>query len=222
MGVRNAETTPERTCDPTDTRNVRDDLPGRAPPCPVTAPPMRRKLSPVELGRRNPSEVHTGPRHPVSVVLENVRSAHNVGAVLRTADALALAHVYLCGITPPGDHIAVFKTALGADATVPWSHHPDAQAVVEALHADGVTVAVLELTDAPSSLDALTAARFPLALVVGNEVEGVSEALVAAADLALELPQWGAKHSLNASVAFGVAAYDLVRHARRLGLPGPD
>ena len=182
---------------------------------------MRRKLSSLDLGRLAPADAATQARHPVAVVLENVRSAHNVGAVLRTADALALAHVHLCGITPPGDHVAVFKTALGADATVPWTHHADAVALCRQLRASGHTIAALELTDAPTTVEALTASHFPLVLVVGNEVDGVSDELVALADVAIELPQWGAKHSLNASVAFGVAAYDLVRHARRLALDGP-
>ena len=186
-------------------------------PMPLLMPP-RRKLLPHELGRFTAPEAAAQPRHPVVAVLENVRSAHNVGAILRTADALALAQVHLCGITPRGDHGAVFKTALGADATVPWTHHADALALAARLCADGFTLAVLELTSDPTPIDALTQASFPLALVVGNEVEGVSEALVQMADVAIELPQWGAKHSLNASVAFGVAAYDVVRHARRLGV----
>ena len=183
---------------------------------------MLRKLTAADLARPAADAARAGARHAVSVVLDNVRSAHNVGAVLRTADALALAHVYLCGITPPGDHIAVFKTALGADASVPWSHAGSAREVVERLKRGGTTVAALELTTAPTPVEALTAAHFPLALVVGNEVDGVDADVLAACDFAIELPQWGAKHSLNASVAFGVAAYDLVRRARALDVPlGP-
>ncbi len=179
---------------------------------------MIRKLTAADLARPSADAARAGARHAVSVVLDNIRSAHNVGAILRTADALALAHVYLCGITPPGDTLAVFKTALGAEASVPWSHHATTREVVERLQSTGATVAVLEQTTAPTDIAGLTAAHFPLALVVGNEVDGVDPAVVAMADLAIELPQWGAKHSLNASVAFGVAAYDLVRRARAVGV----
>lgn len=180
---------------------------------------MLRKLTTAELARPSAQSAKVGHRHAVVAVLDNIRSAHNVGAILRTADALALAHVFLCGITPPGDHIAVFKTALGADASVPWSHAASAREVVEQFRRKGMTVAALELTASPTPVETLTASHFPLALVVGNEVDGVDAGVLAVCDLAIELPQWGAKHSLNASVAFGVAAYDLVRRARALGVP---
>ncbi len=179
-------------------------------------PRALRKLLTPEIARPSPAALAALPRHPVTAILDNIRSAHNVGAMLRTADAARLEALVLCGYTPTPEHAGVHKTALGAEDTVPWSHASDPLDAIAALRARGYTIAVLEHTTAPQAVDGLPLAAFPLALVVGNEVTGVSDAVVAAADLALELPQFGAKHSLNVSVAFGIAAYDLVRHVRRL------
>ena len=179
-----------------------------------------RKLQTAEIARPSPLELAARPRHPVTAILDNVRSAHNVGAMFRTADAAALERLVLAGFTPSPDHAGVHKTALGAEETVPWSVAPDAVEAVRTLRVGGYTVAVLEHTTRPTPIATLTLGHFPLALVVGNEVTGVSDAVVSETDLALELPQFGAKHSLNVSVAFGVAVYDLVRHYRRIaGLP---
>jgi tRNA G18 (ribose-2'-O)-methylase SpoU len=175
-----------------------------------------RKLQTAEIARPSPSALSALPRHPVTAILDNVRSAHNVGAMLRTADAARLEALVLCGYTPTPTHAGVHKTALGAEETVPWSQVPDPSEVVRTLRGRGYTIAVLEQTNRPTPLHTFTAAHFPLALVVGNEVTGVSDAVVAHADLALEVPQFGAKHSLNVSVAFGIAVYDLVRHFRRI------
>lgn len=179
------------------------------------ATPLRKLLT-AEIARPSPSALSALPRHPVTAILDNVRSAHNVGAMFRSADAAALEALVLCGYTPTPDHAGVHKTALGAEETVPWSQVPDPSEALQVLRARGYTIAVLEHTTRPTPLDALTAAHFPMALVVGNEVTGVSDAVVASADLALEVPQFGAKHSLNVSVAFGVAVYDLVRHYRQI------
>ncbi len=181
-----------------------------------------RKLKHEEIARADPSEVISLPKHPISVVVNDLRSVHNVGALFRTADALALAHLYLCGHTgTPANH-ALRKTALGAEETVSWSYHADALMVIETLRASGHTLAVLEITDDPTPVESLTASAFPLALVVGNEVDGVDDGIVERADLALEIAQYGAKQSLNVSVAFGIMAADLVRVFRRgrtLGQP---
>lgn len=154
--------------------------------------------------------------HPVAALLHRVRSAHNVGAMLRTADAAGLAHVYLTGFTPTPDHPSVHKTALGAEDWVPWTHAPDALACIARLKAEGWTVVALEQTADPRPLDALGLDAFPLCFVVGNEVEGVAPDVLAACDAAVEIPQFGQKHSLNVSVAFGIAAYDFVRRFRAL------
>ena len=148
--------------------------------------------------------------HPVSVVVHDVRSAHNVGSVFRTADAAGLAHVYLSGITPDPDHRGVAKTALGAQDSVAWSLAPDLPELLARLRAQGVTIAALERTPEAIVPEDVPMSAFPLALVLGNEVDGVSGEILALCDLVVGLPQWGAKASLNVSVAFGVAAYGLV------------
>ncbi|NNE71602.1 MAG: TrmH family RNA methyltransferase [Rhodothermales bacterium] len=175
-----------------------------------------RKLSTSEIARPEPAELVGASRHPIVVVVENVRSAYNVGSILRTADALMVRHVYLTGFTPPGDHRGVHKSALGAQDTVPWSHARDSVAILDALRRDGYCVAAAEITDSPSTAQDLDPGHFPLALVLGNEIEGVSESALERCHLALELPQFGAKHSLNVAVAFGVIGYDLVRRWHHL------
>ncbi len=169
-----------------------------------------RKLRPDELARPSPEALAALPRHPVTVVLDNIRSAYNVGSVFRTADAARVAHVYVSGYTPTPAHPRVAKTALGAEHTVPWSHCPDALELLERLRADGFTLAALEQTEDSTEIGAVAPEQFPLALVLGNEVAGVRQALLDRCDLALEIPQYGAKHSLNVAVAFGIAAFGLV------------
>lgn len=170
-----------------------------------------RKLRTHELGRPDPSAVGDLRAHPLRVLVENVRSAFNVGAILRTADAVRVEHVYLCGYTAPGDHPSVNKSALGAQDTVRWSHHADVSEAVDHARSNGCTLVALEQTDAPTPVASIPLAAYPICLVVGNEVEGVTQATLDRCDYAMELPQYGAKHSLNVSVAFGVAAYDLLR-----------
>ena len=153
---------------------------------------------------------------PVAAIAHRVRSAQNAGAMLRTADAAGLAHLYLTGFTPTPEHPSVHKTALGAEDFVPWSHHDDAVALIRRLQAEGWTVVALEQTSAPRPLASFAAPDYPLAFVVGNEVEGVSPDVLAACDAAVEIEQFGQKHSLNVSVAFGIAAYDFVRRYRAL------
>ncbi len=173
-----------------------------------------RKLPADEIQRPSPERLQSLPRHPIDVVLDNIRSAYNVGSILRTADAALIRHVYVTGYTPTPEHRSIAKTALGAEHTVPWSHVADPLVLLDRLHAEGVTVAALEQTDAPTRISDVTPAQFPLAFVLGNEVKGVQQALLDRCDFALEIPQYGAKHSLNVSVAFGIAAFGLVERWR--------
>ena len=154
--------------------------------------------------------------HPLVVVAHDIRSAHNVGSVFRTADSAGLSHVYLTGFTPTPEHRGVVKTALGAQDAVPWSHHADVLVLFDRLRSEGFTVAALERTGGAVEIEATEAAHFPLALVLGNEVMGVPRQVLDAADLTLALPQYGVKDSLNVSVAFGIAAYGLVARYRSL------
>lgn len=183
-----------------------------------------RKLKHDEIPRPDPGEVAKLPKHPISVVVESVRSIYNVGSIFRTSDAALVEHVYLTGISGTPDHRGLHKTALGAQDTVPWSFEDDAVSVVNRLRANGYTIAVLEITDTPTLAHEIDEDAFPLCLILGNEVTGVSGPLVEAADLALEIPQFGAKQSLNVAVAYGVAVFDLVRRYRDVttgpGMPG--
>lgn len=179
-----------------------------------------RKLRHDEIPRPAPEALPHLPRHPLVVLVDNVRSVYNVGALFRTSDGACVERVILAGITPTPEHPNFRKSALGAEDFVPWSHERDATAAVRRLRADGYTIAALELTDEPTDVDALGANDFPLCLVVGHELHGVSDDVLALADLALEIPQYGAKQSLNVAVAYGIAAFDLVRRYRTLhGLP---
>ncbi len=154
--------------------------------------------------------------HPLSVIMDDLRSAYNVGSVFRTADGAGLAHVYLTGYTATPLHRGVLKTALGAEAAVPWTHEPDVEALVARLRLEGVTIAALERTERAVPPAAVALRHFPMALVLGNEVTGVKTAVLDAADLTIGLPLYGAKTSLNVAVAFGVAAYGLVARYRAL------
>ena len=167
-----------------------------------------RKLLNPELGRLDVERFRALPARGLIVVLDNIRSAHNVGSAFRTCDAFRADALHLCGIcaTPPSAEI--HKTALGAEDSVPWQYFPDTLEAVRALKAQGYTIVSVEQTVDSVPLDAFTPApgeRY--ALIFGNEVDGVRQDVVDASDLALEIPQWGTKHSLNVSVSLGVVLW---------------
>jgi tRNA G18 (ribose-2'-O)-methylase SpoU len=153
----------------------------------------------------------------VVVVLDDVRSRHNVGSFFRTADAFGVERLVLCGFTPLPPHREIEKTALGATLSVPWSHAPSVTDAITTLKAEGYRVLAVEQTlHAQEITDLSFDADTRLALVLGNELEGVSDAAVAAADACIVVPQHGSKHSLNVSVCAGVVLWWLAgRH------PGP-
>ncbi|MBS1824798.1 MAG: RNA methyltransferase [Acidobacteria bacterium] len=152
---------------------------------------------------------------PLSVLLDNVRSGYNVGAFFRTADAVALEKLYLCGITgkPPNNEIR--KTALGAEETVPWEHSWNAAEIVRQLHSRDVEIVAIE-----TSVHAIDLfdwqPRFPLCLIFGHEVDGVGEELSAMCDTHIRIPMLGRKHSLNVATAGGVVLFELLRKYRRM------
>ena len=170
---------------------------------------MIQKLTYEQINRRHQT-FRPARRHPVSILLENVRSAYNVGSVLRTADAGYLENVYCAGITATPNHRSVAKTALGAQESVPWQKVSDAVELARHLRSNGIHLAALEQTKEPASWGELHAGHFPLCLVVGNEISGVSDALLRECDVALEIVQYGEKQSLNVSVAAGIAVYRLL------------
>lgn len=178
-----------------------------------------RKLKHEEIPRPDPDSIDSLPKHPISVVVDNVRSIYNVGSIFRTSDAALIEKIYLTGITGTPANRGLHKTALGAQDTVEWTYETDPLDVIRALKTHGYVIGVLEITDRPTRTTEVLPGAFPLGLVVGNELHGVDQTLIAEADLALEIPQYGAKQSLNVAVAFGIAVFDLVRAYRaRAGL----
>ncbi len=167
-----------------------------------------RKLTMDELGRYAASDYAANAQTTIVLVLDNVRSMHNVGSAFRTADAFGLAKLYLCGITATPPHREIHKTALGAEQSVAWGHAPDTAALLHQLRAEGYRVVALEQTDASTSLaDFRPSPSIKYALVFGNEAFGVSEEAIAACDAALEIPQFGTKHSFNISVSIGIVLW---------------
>jgi tRNA G18 (ribose-2'-O)-methylase SpoU len=176
-----------------------------------------RKLTHEEIavGRVAPAAVTGAERIPVAGMLDNIRSLYNVGSMFRTSDGAFIRHLYLCGYTPAPPRKEIEKTALGAVESIPWSLHRDPMEAVERARQAGMRICVLEHTDRSVPTYALTPADFPLCLVVGNELTGVSAPVIEAADLAVEIPLYGVKHSLNAAVAYGIALFDFVRILKR-------
>lgn len=171
-------------------------------------PATDRKLSMDELGRASAAEHFARPKRPIRFVLDDVRSRHNVGSVFRTADAFGMEGITLCGFTPLPPHREIEKTALGATASVPWEHISETVLAVTRLQAAGYLVFAVEQTLEAVPLHELgTPVGRPVALVLGNELHGVSDAVVAACDGCLVIPQAGSKHSLNVSVCAGVVAW---------------
>lgn len=167
-----------------------------------------RKLLNIELGRINAEQYRQLPPSGVVLVLDNIRSAHNVGSAFRTADAFKADKIFLCGICAVPPSAEIHKSALGAEDSVPWEHREDTLALVEALRADGYTIVSVEQTENSVSLNAFTPKKgVKYALVFGNEVDGVQQSVVDASDFSLEIPQRGTKHSLNVSVSVGVVLW---------------
>lgn len=169
-----------------------------------------RKLLNIELGRISAQEYLRRPESGVVVVLDNVRSAHNTGSAFRTADAFGVDKVFLSGITPVPPSPELRKVALGAEEVVPFQHVQDVVDLVRQLKKDGYTVVAVEQTVNSVKLDRFT--REPgkrYAMVFGNEVDGVQQAVVDECDFSLEIPQKGTKHSLNVSVTVGVVLWTL-------------
>lgn len=175
-----------------------------------------RKLRHEEIPRLDPAAAAMLPKHPISVVVDNVRSIHNVGSMFRSSDAALIERLYLTGISGTPDNPGIHKTALGAQDTVPWTYASDPAEAVGHLKSEGYTIGVLEITNQPTFADDVESSHFPLCLVVGNELHGVGDALIDMADLAIEIPQFGSKQSLNVAVAYGIAIFDLVRRYRKL------
>ena len=173
-------------------------------------PQIMRKLKNNELGRITVDEFKSVEKTPLVVVLDNIRSLNNIGSVFRTSDAFLIEKIYLCGIcaTPPNKDI--HKTALGATESVDWEYVEDTLTLVEKLKAENVKVLAIEQAENSTKLNTFYPNKNEkYAIVMGNEVKGVQQEVVNAADVCLEIPQLGTKHSLNISVTTGVVLWDL-------------
>lgn len=171
-----------------------------------------KKLKLEELGRISVDEFKEAEKLPVCLVLDNVRSLHNVGSAFRTADAFRIEKIYLTGITGTPPHREIQKAALGATESVVWEYGENPSSVVAKLKSDGYKIFIIEQTTHSKplqdvKLDSIT----KYCLVFGNEVNGVSDEVVALADAAIEIPQTGTKHSLNVSVCLGIVCWEFFR-----------
>mgnify|MGYP005847231085 CR=1 FL=1 len=174
-----------------------------------------RKLHTHELGRSKADEALHSPKLPVALVLDNIRSALNVGSIFRSADALAASRLILCGITACPPHREILKTALGSTASVDWGYCETTEAALRQLKEAGYRLWAAEQTDPSTPLHHWRPeADTPCAIVLGNEVSGVSEEALALCDGALEIPQFGAKHSLNVAVAAGIILWEAARQLK--------
>jgi tRNA G18 (ribose-2'-O)-methylase SpoU len=171
-----------------------------------------RKLKLDELGRASVDQFKLAEKLPVCIVLDNIRSLHNVGSAFRTADAFKVEKIFLTGITGTPPHREIHKTALGATESVQWQYDSEAAVAVQRLKEEGYTIVIVEQTT-----ESLPLQKFNIqpngryCLVFGNEVNGVSESVISLADTALEIPQEGTKHSLNISVCLGIVVWEIFK-----------
>lgn len=152
-------------------------------------------------------------RHPVKLILHNIRSLYNVGSIFRTCDSALISELILCGFTPFPPRKEIEKTALGAVDTVPWKYYKKIEDSINDIKKDGWKIAALEICDKSIPFNTLKPENFPLCIIAGNEISGVDDYILDMCDFALHIPMFGVKHSLNVSVAVGIALYSAVEAA---------
>lgn len=173
-----------------------------------------RKLLNEELGRPTLEEYAQSAKLPITVVLDNVRSAQNVGSFFRTADAFGIEHIALCGISSTPPNREIHKTALGSELSVAWSYYPTTMECVEKLRTEGYRIIAIEQIEGATMLDKfIMEPKTKYALVFGNEVDGVDQTIADIVDGAIEIPQVGIKHSLNVSVSAGILMWEMFRQS---------
>ena len=177
-----------------------------------------KKLTHDEISKNRSTleSLHTVKRLPVYTVLNSIRSNYNVGSIFRTSDGAMIEKLYLCGYTPhpPNPGFAagkkeILKTALGSTESVKWEYAKDPKEVIIKLKNEGIKVCALEMTDKSIPYHEVKKEDFPLCVVVGNEITGVSQELIDLCDFSIEIPQYGIKQSLNVAVAYGIAIFEL-------------
>jgi len=171
----------------------------------------QRKLSPEEILRtkKNIDEIRQLPRTPIVTVLDNIRSLYNVGAMFRTSDGLMIEKMYLCGMTGMPPRREIEKTSLGASDIVPWEYRKNTIDAVKDLKEKGYQIIALELTDPPMHYAEVNFS-FPAALIVGHEINGVSDDVMKMVDLSISIPMLGRANSLNVATAYGIATYQML------------
>ena len=172
-----------------------------------------KKLSHDEIAQKRFTleQLNEAERFPIYVLLDNIRSLYNVGSIFRTSDGARISKLFLCGYTPHPPRKEIEKTALGAVDSVPWEYIKYPLEAINRMRTAGIRICVLEHTTSSVPYYSLTRNHFPLCIVVGNEITGVSKEIIAAADVAVDIPMHGMKQSLNASVAYGIALFEFVK-----------
>ena len=178
---------------------------------------MNKKLKNPELNRISIEEYKEKEKTPLLVILDNIRSLNNIGSVFRTSDAFRIEKIYLCGYTAQPPHREIQKTALGATKSVDWEHSENIIEVIKDLQNQNIKVVAIEQTENAIMLDDFTVTKSEkIAIVMGNEVQGVQQDVIDVCDSVIEIPQIGTKHSLNISVSCGVVLWDLFSKINKL------
>lgn len=172
-----------------------------------------RKLSHSEIAkfRYTKEQLLNEPRFPIYVLLDNIRSLYNVGSIFRTSDGARISRLYLTGFTPHPPRKEIEKTALGSTDTVPWEYYKDPLEIIYHLKKESIKICLLEHTTESKPYFTIIKNDFPLCLVVGNELVGISKEIIEHADIAIDIPMFGLKQSLNVAVAYGIAIFELVK-----------
>ena len=163
----------------------------------------------ISINRSKIEDLHKVKKLPVYVVLDSIRSNYNVGSIFRTSDGAMIEKLYLCGYTPHPPKKEILKTALGATESVSWEYVKDAKGIITKLKSQGIGICALELTDTSKKYYEISNNDFPICLLIGNEITGVSQELIDLCDFSIEIPQYGIKQSLNVAVAYGIAIFEL-------------
>ena len=175
-----------------------------------------RKLKITELNRLSKTEFKQAKKIPLIIVLDNVRSLHNVGAVFRTSDAFRVEAVYLCGITATPPHAEIHKTALGAEDSVDWKYFEKTLDAIEELKRQNYHIAAIEQAENSISLEKLILKTGKYAVIFGNEVKGIDQEVMSCCDSCIEIPQFGTKHSLNVSVTAGIVVWEFLKKSTQV------
>jgi tRNA G18 (ribose-2'-O)-methylase SpoU len=172
---------------------------------------MNEKLSMNDLGRMSSEEFKLAQKHPVIVILDNIRSLNNVGSAFRTADAFLIEAIYLCGVTGTPPNKEIEKTALGATKSVAWKYFKTTEEAISELKEKKYFIASVEQVKNSVMLNQFSKPQRPIAFVFGNEVYGVEQTIIDKSDVCIEIPQFGSKHSFNVSVTIGIVLWEMLK-----------